>query len=192
MGGDDLARIAWLVLLGLAVGGFLVVEFRARPGQTARQMLAWGLIFVGAIAAAGLWQDVRDRLAPVQKALPGGRIEVPVDASGHAQLTALVNDVPVRFVVDTGASQLALRQRDARRVGIDPDGLAYTGLARTANGMVGTAPVVLDSVALGEIRDEAVPAIVIGGELDRSLMGMSYLRLFARVSFEGDLLVLER
>lgn len=192
MGSDDLARLAWLVLLGLAVGGFLIVEFRARPGQTARQMLAWGLIFVGAVAAAGLWQDVRDQLAPVQKALPGGRITVPVDANGHANLTALVNGVPVRFVVDTGASQLALRKRDARRVGIDTDGLAYTGQARTANGIVGTAPVTLDSVEIGEFSDRRVPAIVIDAELDRSLMGMSYLRLFARVSFEGDLLVLER
>lgn len=190
--GDELARMAYLALLAAAVGGFLIVEFRARPGQTARQALAWGLIFVGAVAAAGLWQDVRDQLAPVQKALPGGRIEVPMDASGHAQLTALVNGVPVRFVVDTGASQLALRGRDARRVGIDTDALAFTGQARTANGLVGTAPVMLDSVVIGEIRDEAVPAIVIDGALDRSLMGMSYLRLFARVSFEGDLLVLER
>lgn len=192
MTGDDLARIAWLMLLAAAVGGFLVVEFRARPGQTTRQMLAWGLIFVGAIAAAGLWQDVRDQLAPVQQTLPGGRIEVPVDSSGHAQLTALVNDVPVRFVVDTGASQLALSRRDARRVGLDPDSLAYAGQARTANGLVGTAAVLLDSVVIGEVRDEAVPAMVIDGELDRSLMGMSYLRLFARVSFEGDVLVLER
>lgn len=190
--GDELARLAWLVLLGIAVGGFLVVEFRARPGQTARQMLAWGLIFIGAVAAAGLWQDVRDQLAPVQKALPGGRIEVPVDTSGHAQLTALVNGVPVRFVVDTGASQLALRRRDALRAGINPEDLAFTGQARTANGVVGTAPVLLDSVEVGGIRDEGVPAMVIDGELDRSLMGMSYLRLFARVSFEGDLLVLER
>lgn len=190
--GDELARIAYLVLLAAAIGSFLIVEFRSKPGQMARQMLAWGLIFVGAVAAVGLWQDVRDRLAPVQRAMPGGRIEVPVDASGHAQLTALVNGVPVRFVVDTGASQLALRQRDARRVGIDTDTLAYTGQARTANGLVGTAPVMLDSVELGEVRDETVPAVVIGAELDRSLMGMSYLRLFTRVTFEGDMLVLER
>ena len=190
--GEDLGRLGFLVLLAVAVGGFLIVEFRAKPGRTSRQMLAWGLIFIGAIAAAGLWQDVRDELAPMQTVLPGGRIEVPVDSSGHAQLTALVNGVPVRFVVDTGASQLALRRRDARRAGIDPDNLAYTGRARTANGIVGTAPVMLDSVVLGEIRDERVPAVVIDGDLDRSLMGMSYLRTFARVSFEGDWLVLER
>jgi len=189
---DNLARLAYLVLLAVAIGGFLVVEFRARPGQASRQMLAWVLIFLGAVAAAGLWEDVRDSVAPVQRLGEGGRIVVPVGPDGHAQLTAEVNGVPVRFVVDTGASSLALRQRDAQRIGLDPGRLAYTQQAQTANGLVPTAPVILQSVTLGGVTDAHVPAVVIGGELGRSLMGMSYLRRFARVSFEGDLLVLER
>ena len=49
-----------------------------------------------------------------------------------------------------------------------------------------------DEIAIGDIVDRNVRAWVIGGELDRSLLGMSYLRTFARVSFEGDLLILER
>lgn len=189
---DELARLAYLVLLAVAIGGFLIVEFRARPGQTSRQVLAWGLIFVGAVAAAGLWEDVRDRVAPVQRLGEGGRIEVPVGPSGHAELTAEVNGAPIRFVVDTGASSLALRLRDARRAGLDPARLAYTQQAQTANGLVPTAPVILDTVTLGGVTDTRVPAVVIGGDLGQSLMGMSYLRRFARVSFEGDLLVLER
>lgn len=188
----ELGRLLYLVLLLVAVGGFVLVEFRGRAGQATRQALAWGLIFVGVIAAAGLWQDVRESVAPAARVLEGGRIEVPLGPDGHAHLTAELNGVPVRFVVDTGASMIALRSRDAHRVGIDPDRLAYTGRAQTANGIVGTAPVRLDSVTLGGITDENVPAVVIEGALDRSLMGMSFLRNFARVSFEGDLLVLER
>lgn len=190
--GDDLGRLIYLVLLAGAVGSFLLVEFRRRPGTMARQALAWVLIFVGVLAAAGLWQDVRQQVAPRAVAGPDGRLEVPLDADGHAQLTAEVNGVPVRFVVDTGASMMALRQRDARRVGIDPDRLAYVGQAQTANGIVGTAGVTLDSVTVGGVTDDKVPAVVIEGELDRSLMGMSFLRRFARVSIEGDVLVLER
>ncbi|MRX51059.1 TIGR02281 family clan AA aspartic protease [Paracoccus sp. S-4012] len=189
---DQIGRFLYLALLLAAIGGFLIVEFRGRGGQALRQALAWGLIFVGVIAAGGLWQDVRQSVAPEARVLEGGRIEVPLDPSGHAHLTAEVNGVPVRFVVDTGATMLALRQRDARRVGIDPDRLAYTSQARTANGIVGTAPVRLDSVSLGGVTDHDVPAMVIGGELDRSLMGMSFLSRFARVSFEGGMLVLER
>ena len=52
-------------------------------------------------------------------------------------------------------------------------------------GLIGT-------VTVGDITDTDVPAVVIGGELDQSLLGMSYLRRFARVGIEGDTLVLER
>ena len=95
-------------------------------------------------------------------------------------------------MVDTGASSIALGPADARRVGLVPDDLAYIGTAMTANGQVRTAPVTLDEIAIGDIVDRNVRAWVIGADLDGSLLGMSYLRTFARVSFEGDLLILER
>lgn len=190
--GDQFPRLVYLVLLLIAVGGFLLVELRERPGKTLRMAAAWGLIFLGAIALAGLWPDIRNALSPRERVLEGGRIEVPVGNDGHYHLTAQVNGTPVRFVVDTGASSIALGPRDAERIGIDLDNLAYIGEARTANGIVGTAPVRLDSVAIGDIRDEAVPAVVLRSDLDQSLMGMSYLSRFARVSITGDRLILER
>ena len=131
-------------------------------------------------------------IRPEARILDGNRIEVPVGNDGHYQLTAQVNGVNVRFVIDTGASSIALGPRDAERVGIDPANLAYIGEAQTANGTVQTAPVRLDSVAIGDIRDEGVPAMVLRTDLDQSLMGMSYLSRFARVSIEGNRLVLER
>lgn len=189
---EEFGRAAYLVLLLIAVGGFLLVELRARPGKTLRQAAAWGLIFLGAIALAGLWGDIRNAVSPQARMLEGGRIEVPVGNDGHYHLTAQVNGTPVQFVIDTGASSIALGPGDATRVGIDPDALAYVGQARTANGVVETAPVTLDSVTLGEINDKSVPAMVLRSDLDQSLMGMSYLSRFARVSIEGNLLILER
>ena len=120
------------------------------------------------------------------------RIEVPMDASGHFILTAQANGETLRFVFDTGASFIALSPDDARTIGIDPDELAYVGIAETANGQVETAPVTIDRFVLGDFEDVNVPAVVIRADLSGSLLGMSYLRRFARVSFEGDLLVLER
>ena len=190
--GDNFARLAYLVLLLIAVGGFLLVELRERPGKTLRMAAAWGLIFLGAIALAGLWPDIRNAISPRERVFEGGRIEVPVGNDGHYQLTALVNGTPVRFVIDTGASSIALGPRDAERVGIDLDGLAYIGQARTANGTVETAPVRLESVAIGDILDESVPAVVLRADLDQSLMGMSYLSRFARVSITDQRLILER
>ncbi|SFA43963.1 aspartyl protease family protein [Paracoccus halophilus] len=190
--GDQFARFAYLALLLVAVGGFLLVELRERPGRTLRMAAAWGLIFLGAIALAGLWPEIRNAVAPRERVLAGGRIEVPVGNDGHYRLTARVNDIAIRFVVDTGASSIALGPRDAERVGIDLDDLAYIGQARTANGIVETAPVRLESVTIGDIRDARVPAMVLRADLDESLMGMSYLSRFARVSIEDSVLILER
>lgn len=190
--GDQFPRVLYLVLLLIAVGGFLLVELRERPGKTLRMAAAWGLIFLGAIALAGLWPDIRNAISPRERVFEGGRIEVPVGNDGHYQLTALVNGTPVRFVIDTGASSIALGPRDAERVGIDLDNLAYIGEARTANGIVETAPVRLDTLTIGDIRDENVPAMVLRADLEQSLMGMSYLSRFARVSIEGNRLILER
>jgi aspartyl protease family protein len=190
--GDSFASLAYLVLLLIAVGGFLLVELRERPGKTLRMAAAWGLIFLGAIALAGLWPDIRNAISPEARMLDGNRIEVPVGNDGHYHLTAQVNDVSVRFVIDTGASSIALGPRDAERVGIDLENLAYIGEARTANGIVETAPVRLDTLTIGDIRDENVPAMVLRADLEQSLMGMSYLSRFARVSIEANRLILER
>lgn len=188
----DPARLVFLLLLVFALGGFLVIEMRRDAGSTLRAVLAWVLIFVAAIAAVGLWEDIRRDVLPRQAVVSPTRIEVPIGPDGHFHLTAELNGVPVRFVVDTGASSMALRPRDAERVGIDLDRLVFAGQARTANGLVPTATVRLDSVAIGDIVDRNVPAIVIRGEVDRSLLGMDYLSRFARVGFEGGTMVLER
>lgn len=190
--GDELGRMAYLVLLLVAVGGFLLFELRARPGKTLRLAAAWAMIFLGVIALAGLWGDIRQAVAPQARMLEGGRIEVPMGGDGHFHLTARVNGQPVGFVIDTGATTIALAEDDARRAGIDPDSLAFVGQARTANGMVQTATVMLDSLTIGEIAEYDVPAVVLRSDLDLSLMGMSYLSRFARVSIEGNRLILER
>ncbi|RCW79696.1 retropepsin-like aspartic protease family protein [Paracoccus lutimaris] len=190
--GDDFGRLAYLVLLLIAVGGFLLVELRERPGKTLRMAAAWGMIFLGAIALSGLWPDIRNAIIPEARMLDGGRIEVPIGDDGHYHLTAEVNGTAIRFVIDTGASSIALGPRDAERIGIDPENLAYIGEAQTANGTVETAPVNLDSVTIGDIRDESVPAVVLRADLEQSLMGMSYLSRFARVSIESNRLILER
>lgn len=190
--GDELGRMAYLVLLLVAVGGFLLFELRARPGKTLRLAAAWAMIFLGVIALAGLWGDIRQAVAPQARMLEGGRIEVPMGGDGHFHLTARVNGQPVRFVIDTGATTIALAEDDARRAGIGPDSLAFVGQARTANGMVQTATVMLDSLTIGEIAEYDVPAVILRSDLDLSLMGMSYLSRFARVSIEGNRLILER
>lgn len=189
----DWGRLAYLVLLGTVLVFWYWTQNRASLGKVAQQAIAWALIFVGAIAAVGLWDDIRSTVRPMQSVVTeAGRVEVPRALDGHYYLTLKVNGQPVDFMIDTGASQVVLTAADAVRIGLDTDSLAYVGRAMTANGEVRTAPVRLDEVALGPVVDEDVRAFVNEGEMDMSLLGMSYLQRWRHIEITGGALVLTR
>jgi aspartyl protease family protein len=192
MDGDQIARLAYLGLLAAALGGWFLMQMRGNVGRILQMLAVWALIFVGVIAAYGLWNDIRRDVAPFQTMVSENVVSVPRGPDGHYHVRLLVNDVPVKFVVDTGASDIVLSRADAARVGLDPDTLAYTGIAATANGQVRTAPVRLDRVTLGDIADTNLRAVVNDGDLDISLLGMGYLGLFERIEIAGDELLLTR
>ncbi len=187
---DNIASLAYLGLLGAVLIGWVLVQHRGNLGRIAQQAAVWLLIFLGAIAAVGLWSDIRDAALPQQTMIDAGQVEVPQSRDGHYYLTLELNGAPVAFVVDTGASDIVLGRDDARRAGVDPDALDYFGTALTANGPVRTAQVRLDRVALGAIEDRNLRAVVTDGDLDRSLLGMGYLRLFGRLEIADGQLVL--
>ncbi len=189
----DTARLMYLVLLGGAILAWFFAQNRNSLGKLTQQALVWGLIFVGVIAAVGLWGDIRQTVRPTQMVLAqDGRIELPRAMDGHYYLIAEVNGEPIHFVVDTGASEIVLTKEDAQSAGIDTANLAYAGRAYTANGEVRTAPVRLESIAIGPIRDEGVRAVVNEGQMDKSLLGMSYLQRWTSVEIGGGKLVLTR
>ncbi|AVO39383.1 retropepsin-like aspartic protease family protein [Pukyongiella litopenaei] len=193
MSNIEIGNLVYLLLLGAVLLSWAFVQNRRNLGRLAQQAIAWGLIFLGTIAAIGLWDDIRGTVQPsLATVTEGNRVEVPRARDGHYYLTLEVNGTPVRFMIDTGASQVVLTRRDAERVGIAPGDLAYSGRANTANGTVRTAPVVLDDIALGPIRDRGVPAAVNEGEMDESLLGMSYLQRWGRIEIGGGALVLTR
>jgi aspartyl protease family protein len=191
MDGETTGRLFYLVLLLLAVGGYVIVEFRQRMGQTLRTAVAWGLIFIGVMAGYGVWNDLKTDIAPQQMISQEGTIEVPRAEDGHYYLTLTINGTPVQFMADTGATNMVLSHADARRLGIDLDSLVYLGRAQTANGTVATARVELPMVELGPYRDNDFDAWVNQGEMEMSLLGMEYLSLY-RVEIAGDRMILRR
>ncbi|RVT84082.1 TIGR02281 family clan AA aspartic protease [Rhodobacteraceae bacterium CCMM004] len=192
MDGQGIGQLAYLGLLGAALVGYMVVSHRGQLGKMAQNAALWALIFVGVIAVVGLWPGVRDQVAPRQSFVGEGRIEVPQSFDGHYRMVLDIEGTPVTFIVDTGASDMVLSRSDAQRAGLRPETLAYTHQAQTANGRVPIARVVLDEVRLGGLADRNVPASVNGGEMDVSLLGMSYLSQFGRLEIEGGRLTLIR
>jgi aspartyl protease family protein len=96
------------------------------------------------------------------------------DRRGHFILTAAVNGAPIRLVVDTGASLVALTLEDAAAAGIGRNELVFKQITHTANGPVRFAPVMLHEIRVERLAIDNVSAAVIE-HLGQSLLGMSFL-----------------
>ncbi|MGJ8556849.1 MAG: retropepsin-like aspartic protease family protein [Sulfitobacter geojensis] len=193
MGNFDTGNLIYLVVLLVMVAGWFFMQSREGLNKTLQYGAVWAMIFIGGAAAVGLWQDIsRDARTPQFSVAGSDQIVVPRARDGHYYLTAQVNDAAVRFVVDTGATDMVLTQADAKRAGLDPETLAYLGRANTANGEVRTAFVRLEQVQLGEIVDRDVAAVVNEGQMEQSLLGMGYLQRWGRIEIAGGELILTR
>jgi aspartyl protease family protein len=129
----------------------------------------------------GQRSTVRVGDAPVsQGAQPGGangsKIVLPLGSGGHFFAQGLVNGRPIRFMVDTGATTVALGMSDAKRMGIDyQKGLAVR--MNTANGVAQGWKIKLSTVKIGDVEVYEVDAIV-GPDMPFALLGNSFLGRF--------------
>jgi aspartyl protease family protein len=128
-----------------------------------------------------------------EPALTGRSFAVAKDPRGHFQVEARVDGRRMDFMVDTGASVVALRTSDAARLGIHPVPRDFTAEVRTANGTVRAARIRLTSVEVGGLSVRDVEALVLPDEvLGENLLGMSYLSRLRRFEFTSARLILEQ
>lgn len=112
---------------------------------------------------------------------------------GHYWARALVNrKSSVEFMVDTGASVVALTFKDAQKMGLRPETLDYRYEIRTAGGTTMGASVVIDTIQINQIKVEDVDAMVLRSDLQQSLLGMSFLRELYSYEFRGERLILQQ
>jgi aspartyl protease family protein len=141
-----------------------------------------------------------DAQQPVKRAEPQQQqsanyrtVTVRDDARGHFRLEGSVDGRRLDFLVDTGATLVALRERDANKLGIFPAARDYTGRSSTANGIVKVAPVRLPSLEVNGIRIYDVQAVVLpDGALGENLLGMSFLSRVRRFEMANGRLVMEQ
>lgn len=111
-------------------------------------------------------------------------------SDGHFWADGEVGGRSVRFLVDTGATAVALTPQDAQRLGIEPEQLHYSYKVVTAGGQIRAASVRLASITVAGARLENVDALVIEKGLDTSLLGMTYLGRLSRFEATRGALVL--
>ena len=190
--GDWEQLVYYGILLAALLGGVLLTR-RGQMGKTLRQFGLWALIFGGIVMAYGIWEDIsRNSTASFARVNERGNVVVEKQRDGHFHATVVINGAPIDTLVDTGATLTVLTPQDATRAGFDMDRLHFSGQARTANGIVATAPIRLDRVALGPFEERNVRAAVNGGNLDKSLLGMEFLNRFGRLEITRDQLIITK
>jgi aspartyl protease family protein len=130
--------------------------------------------------------------APVSSSASARNVVLTKGRNGHFEVEARVDGRRLEFLVDTGASHIALRESAAARLGIYPRPADYTVRVSTANGVTKAALVQLRSVEVGDIIVRDVPAIVHSDQgLPVNLLGMSFLSR-VRWTHERGKLVIEQ
>ncbi len=165
-------------------------------------MMLAGCILVSLVIGVLLRQvpAPQPRILPTQanmavptKARPtvSNMIQYRADPSGHFFVDAAVNGTTIRFLVDTGASVVALNRDDARAAGISEDLLSFTENMTTANGQAHAARATLRTVRLEQLEVLDVPAVVMEQPMAVSLLGMSFLSKLQGYSIRDGVLTLE-
>jgi aspartyl protease family protein len=203
--GSELAFVAMGGALALLYVVSLAGDYRGRAIQALRHAGIWVGLFAALVVAYAFRDDlghvgrrVSAEILPPGAALTEGTTETGNRAvrlrkhpNGHFVARGAVNGAPVTLLVDTGASTVVLKTTDAERAGINLSTLNYSIPVNTANGSTFAAPVRIRYLAIGDIVLDDIEALVAKpGNLNESLLGMSFLRRLRSYEFSGDFLTL--
>jgi aspartyl protease family protein len=184
-------------VLALVSSG-LVSARRIDFSATARMAGGWAAIFIVAVTVYALRDDamrvalkVGQALVPAHGVAAGPRgLVIGRGDNGAFYVIGEVNGAPVRFVVDTGSSDIVLSPADAERAGLHPLAGSFSQPSQTANGVGYGAPTTVDSLSVGPIRMTDVPVSINRAPMGVSLLGMSFLRRLESFEVRDDRLYL--
>jgi len=195
---SDLASLVVKIVLIVFVGALVLTLFRERLSHAIESALIW--VVIALLLAVGYTyrfelRDVADRvmaeIVPGRAASRGRVVEIARVGGGNFPVVAQVNGASVAMLLDTGASSIVLTQEAAKAAGLPLEVLSYTVNVDTANGRARAAPVTLDSVAVGNIVERQVPALIAQpGQLRTNLLGMSFLNRLEGWEVRGDKLMM--
>ena len=175
-----------LAVAGLAVATGFIVETLIAPAVEERE--------TAAMSAVEQPNEARRlNAASTQPQAPSAHAAIlRKENDGHYWANANVDGTSVKFMVDTGASTVALTYKDAQRIGLEPDTLSYRWSIRTAGGEVFGASVLLESIKIGQVEVENVEAMVLRDGLTQSLLGMTFLGELQSYEFRQSNLLLRK
>ena len=192
--------ITGIVLLFMVFGATYALLYQ-RLGDTIRAAVFW-LAFIGLLALGYSYrfelQSIGERVLaelvpgfPATKQGSGHAVEIARAREGDFNIRVEVNGARIAMLVDTGASSVVLTADAAKAAGLPVELLKYDVPIETANGRGRAASVVIDRIAIGNILERRVPALVSAkGDLKTSLLGMSFLSRLESFEVRGERLVM--
>jgi aspartyl protease family protein len=182
-----------------------VIGLRSATKHMLQEVMLWGA--AGLAVLVYFFDDLRATFAPHAEHMPSitelagarkdagsgfsGEVRLKADPRGHFVFDAAVDDRPLTFMADTGATIVVLTYEDAKRVGLSPHSLDFSVRVQTANGVAYVAPVTLDRVRVEDITVRNVRgAVAEKGALSTNLLGMSFLGRLKGFQIQGGQLVL--
>lgn len=198
---DDYDRaylLRGILVLAFVSAGIVYGSRRIHLKAGFRNALIWVGIFVVLAGGYAYQNELRTfGLRLRSELIPGYAVQSDPDElvltespGGNFYVFGSVNGQPVKFLIDTGASEIVLSPADALRVGIDIKALDYDRTYQTANGIGLGANIAVHSLVIGSIEFSDVPVSVNKAEMSESLLGMTFLRRMASVEIRGRQLFL--
>ena len=189
-----------LIMTTAVIGGAIALTHREaiyefigwHPSQLVQQKANNNQIDTTTVAKNAKQPQAKIEDYRIATAIDGFTTSVRKSPDGQFWAQAIVNKSSVNFLIDTGASIVALTPRDAMMAGINMKDLKYTARVNTAAGEIKAAPVQLDLVSVGSVTVRNVKAVIIPKGLSHSLLGMSYLGELQSVEARKNLLILRR
>jgi aspartyl protease family protein len=191
---DSQAPNALYLLLCLVLVVTSLVGMRLPLGKVVKMAAAWVGIFAVAFAILsfrGEFSALGPRLKAEALGTPiaaGETLRIPMADDGHFYVNATINNRPVRFMVDSGATITTVSMTDAQAAGMTTDGRRV--VVNTANGPAPVTQSYADRLQVGEIERTDFPVDVSPQE-DMNLLGMNFLSSLGSWRVEGSYLVLQ-
>ena len=195
---EDGPSLIWGVVCVVLLISSLAAR-RLPLGYVAKAGLAWIAIFAALFAIfsfrfefISIWERVKADISGTGgQSISGEAIELRRQDDGHYWLQVNINDKPVRFMIDSGATITAINATTAIETGVEVDANGYPIILGTANGRVAAKRGIVRSLAVGSHRIQDHQVVVSENFGDTNVLGMNFLDSMQSWRVEANIMVLQ-
>ena len=195
---SDWRSLIYLSILLCAMLAGVVFRSNLKITTIMKYFVIWGIgAFLAIILYAYRYEfsDFKNRIIgevnpSAAQVTKSGNMIINLSDDGHFYIDVKINNVPILFMIDTGASDITISLKEAKRIGINLKSINFNKEYQTANGKTWGGNVILEKLEVGGVVFNNISASVNSSEMGTSLLGMSFLRQFRKYEFYRDRLEL--